>query len=94
MKAFFLGDDRNHVWFQNLERVPLDEELRNVMDELRKHGCMIGQKKELATTDIYPCKIGPYTFDLCYDETDDGVSLFVENDGALRELGRIFEFID
>lgn len=94
MKAFFLGDDRKHVWFQNLERVPLSEEFRNVINELKKHGCTVGQKKELATVDLYSCRIGSYEFDLCYDETDDGVSLYVENSDALRELEQIFEFID
>ena len=94
MKAFFLGDDRQHVWFQNLDRFPLDVELQNVIIELKSHGCKVGKKEELGTADIYSCKIGSYTFDLCYDETSDGVSLFVKDAEILRELEYIFEFIE
>ena len=67
MKAFQL-DNPKIIYFENLERIPADQELEKLKKELEAAGCDIGAKKEAGLDDIYECKMKGMEFEIIFSE--------------------------
>lgn len=56
MKAFKLSGIENKIYFQNLERIPAEEELAAVLKELKAAGYKVSKPQEAGLYDIYICQ--------------------------------------
>lgn len=66
MRAFQLNDDKNRIYFRNYERIPAETELSNVIADLKKFKCKIGERQELATDDIFECSYEGRKFSIVF----------------------------
>ena len=66
MKAFKLPGDEKRIYFQNLNRIPAEEELAAVLKELKAAGYQVSKPKEEGLYDIYICKKDGEQFDVAF----------------------------
>ena len=95
MKTFRIGKDDEHIYFQNLKRIPLDEEVSAIILELKKAGCSVGRRQDLGLAYLHECKHGEdIDFNLVYsDLNDDGPFLYCPEKAAQAFIDSIFEHI-
>lgn len=89
MKAFKLSGDEKRIYFQNLNRIPAEEELAEVLKELKEAGCKIGAKEEAGLEDVYKCQRNGMAFNVIFT----GEEAFIYSDKAklIGELMEVFE---
>lgn len=89
MKAFKLSGDEKRIYFQNLNRIPAEEELAEVLKELKEAGCKIGAKEGAGLEDMYKCQWKGMQFTVFYT----GEEAFIYSDKArlIGELMKVFE---
>lgn len=87
MKAFQLSDP-NIIHFQNLERIPGDQELENLKREIRAAGGKIGKKKEAGLDDLYECSIKGMRFDIIFDGAE--ATLYAPEKETIERLMSMF----
>lgn len=88
MKAFKLQGDENRIYFQNLNRIPAEEELAAVLEELKAAGCQVGGCKAAGLEDIYKCRLEEREFDLLF--TGEEAFLYVPNEEDAEHIMEIF----
>ena len=89
MDAFVFKNDNNRLYFKNYERVSPEEELKNVVDILKKKKCKIGAKHETPLDDLYDCEINGEPFTIV--RTEEETFLYAEDSNTIQELLKVFE---
>ena len=88
MKAIRFSGDEKRVYFQNLNRIPAEEQLIKVMKEMQEAGFRLSKPQMMCLDDVYTCRKAGKECKLYYD----GEELFIysEDQELTEELMRIF----
>ena len=89
MKAFKVSGDEKRIYFQNLNRIPAEEELAAVLKELRAAAYKVSKPKEIGLDDIYTCKKGDEQFEVLF--TGEEAIIYSEDPKILEGLMEIFK---
>lgn len=89
MKTFKLSGIENRIYFQNLNRIPAEEELRNVLEILKAAGCKVSKAKAAGLDDIYSCSLDGMQFKVYFT----GEEAFIHAEGAenIKKIEDIFK---
>ena len=90
MKTYRLNGDDKHLYFQNLKKRTLREELVEVMDILTGQGCVIKDKIAGPDCDLYTCVYNGLRFAISTSQ-DEGTSLCVDVPRDLDILEAFFQ---
>lgn len=88
MKTFQLSEDENRIYFQNLSRIPAEEELSEVLKVLEAAGCKIGKASEMGLDDKYECKKDGMSFSVIF--TGDEAFIHTEKKN-IKAITALFE---
>ncbi|MGN0394916.1 MAG: hypothetical protein ACI4EF_06100 [Coprococcus sp.] len=89
MKAFQITGDENRIYFENLTRRPVSEELSEVLQILKHRGCNIGKEQDLVLLYSYECKLGNLEFDLlCSDEE---AFIYTDDTSSIDKIIKLFD---
>lgn len=89
MKAFKLSGIENKIYFQNLDRIPAEEELAAVLKELKAAGYQVGKPKEAGLYDIYICKKDGEQFKVAF--TGEEAVIHSDDPKIIEGLMKLFE---
>lgn len=89
MKTFKLSGIDNRIYFQNLNRIPAEEELGNVLKELKAAGCKVSKAKAAGLDDIYSCNLDGMQFKVYY--TGEEAFIHAEDVKDIKKIENIFK---
>lgn len=84
MQVYKLDSDDTHLEFRLPSRTSVEEETKLVVEYLEAKGVEIGKAELMPYCDIYKCKLGDLSFDLCAD-LNYGCSISVD-ENTISEL--------
>ena len=88
MKAFKLSGDEKRIYFQNLNRIPAEEEFVMVIKELQAAGFNVSKVQMMGLDDVYVCRKAGKECELYYDGEESFI--YSENQELTEELMRVF----